>query len=308
MQKRAISNTTVIIKDDVSTADSAQSIVNEICTPLIAAASDIKLTKIIIAVNAPASEEACYTYADFKQQHSDIDIVIADYDKTGTFAEFHNFAVSLIDTHAITDDVHIISGALAITNGKPALSTTAVTRVGEFIIDLTELMVLLKRDVWFSTASDAANIAFNRYFTALDVLNIDGQVKHIDFPACMMWSGNSNLDWIYINANAKDNTIDLTLDTSYDYDFLSIKDCIARSTHVDGYYVNLFPTIPTEVGAFARIPRFDSDNQQYEFGDKYTNNMKAFADKNNAPTMVPQQVNVALAYMKKIFLPAAKAK
>lgn len=298
-------DTVILIKDDVGSAASAESIVYKICVPLVAAAKDINLKQIIVVANRDTDdiEYQQYMYT-LLADSSDVTFTVILLPKNTnklTFAGLHNRAVEVmtkIESHPT--NMHIISGALAINPDKTEAGTFA-TLIGRCINEIHDLLHILKRPVWFSTASDAANYAFNHYYTVADILNIDGKLPKINLPPCVMWSGNSNLDWIYMPAYTPNLNIDITLDMAYDYDFLSIKSLIAKSTSTPGYFVNLFPTIPAEVGTFYRLPAFDRDNQKYDFTeDKYKKNIDAFTENTHSPTANAKTVNDVVEYMRNV--------
>lgn len=306
-----MNNTVIVIKDDYATSASAESILKNICTPLIAASADINLTRIVIAVNSNIEDSAYITFKYTILDKLDLMftvITLPEKSAAYSFAKFHNYAVELTKEPEFKNvNLHIVSGSLIINNNVSDATSGNKTLIGSFITDLLELTTLLKRPVWFSTASDGANYAFGHYFTIADIINIDGKVKHIIAPKCIMWSGNSNLDWIYINTTVE-QPVDLKFNTEYDYDFLSIKSMIAKSTITPGYFVNLFPTIPAEVGAFFRANEFNRDNIPYNFtDDQYKSNIELYSKnlKDIAQTSGNKTVNDVVAYMQSV-LSAAK--
>lgn len=294
-----MNDTIIIIKDDVASNESATSIINNICKPLVSATDDINLKLIVVAINDNIEDSLYSEYAS-SLPNKIVFKTITTQSKLD-FVDFHNYVVEHI---AITGynkvNLHIISGALSINDTSSEVKQGCKTLVGSFINDLLDMTILLKRPVWFSTASDAANFSFNHYFTIADILNIDGKIKHFKAPECMMWSGNSNLDWIYVNTTMT-CPISLRFETCYDYDFLAIKDMIAKSTTTPGYFVNLFPTIPREVGTFFRVPAFNRDNQQYDLtNDKYQKNLTLFNNNNNLASAQPKTVNDIISYMQAV--------
>lgn len=294
-----MNDTIIIIKDDVANNESATSIINNICKPLVSATDDINLKLIVVAINDNIEDSLYSEYAS-SLPNKIVFKTITTQSKLD-FVSFHNYVVEHI---AITGynkvNLHIVSGALLINTHDAEIKAGCKTQVGSFISDLLELMTLLKRPIWFSTASDMANYAYNHYFTSADILNIDGKIKHFKAPECMMWSGNSNLDWIYVNTTMT-CPISLRFETCYDYDFLAIKDMIAKSTTTPGYFVNLFPTIPREVGTFFRVPAFNRDNQQYDLtNDKYQKNLTLFNNNNNLASAQPKTVNDIISYMQTV--------
>jgi len=158
----------------------------------------------------------------------------------------------------------------------PAEGKKQKTRIGEMIESVLEMMRLTKHPVWFSTASDKANFKFNHYFTQMDIINI-GPDKIEGYPDCMMYSGNSNLDWIIVDVeNLPEKTVDLSMNGDYDFDFFSIKQLIDKfAAKWPGYFIGQFPTVPYEVGAFYREPAFDRDNQKYDMS-KYKDNLQRY--------------------------------
>lgn len=301
-----MNDTIIYIKDDVATYESAKSIIKHICMPLIDAMTDINLKQIVIAINDTVEDSAYVEYFATGRIPTNVTIKTIMPKSKLDFANFHNFVAEAIAQCEYKDiNLHIVSGALLINTHDVEIKAGCKTQVGSFISDLLELMTLLKRPIWFSTASDMANYAYSHYFTSADILNIDGKIKHFKAPECMMWSGNSNLDWIYVN-NIMTCPISLRFETCYDYDFLAIKDMIAKSTTTPGYFVNLFPTIPREVGTFFRVPAFNRDNQQYDLtNDKYQKNLTLFNNNNNLASAQPKTVNDIISYMQAV-LPKRK--
>ena len=315
-----------IIKDFFATPESAAHIRTNIASPLFTACSknDIKITTIVILVNTTKEVDEGYTEfqtkikKDFPDMKFNIDKAFPgnNEDRALTVAEFHNTAVSLIKTLEITADVHLLSGSLSLnayTHPEEADEDDVLSRqecktyIGTFLKELTGALTILKRPMWFSTASDAANYAFGKYFTSVDILNVDEKTKIEGFPDCVMWSGNSNLDWIYIDVDIiKPEFIKFNPD--YDYDFLSIKDCIARSTIIPGYFVNLFPTVPHEVGAFNRVADFDLDRQKYNMDEElYRKNLSDFNRNTKSETNVVRQVTDVFEYMRATIAPTSPA-
>lgn len=304
-----MNDTIVYIKDDFATYESAKSIIKHICMPLIDAMTDINLKQIVIAINDTVEDGAYVEYFATGGIPTNVTINTIMPKSKLDFANFHNFVAEAIAQCEYKDiNLHIVSGALLINTHDVEIKAGCKTQVGSFISDLLELMTLLKRPIWFSTASDMANYAYNHYYTSADIINVDGKVKHFTAPQCIMWSGNSNLDWIYVNTaipvyvnTAIPVKPPITFETCYEYDFLAIKDLIAKYTVVPGYYVNLFPTIPREVGTFFRVPMFNRDNIQYDFtGDKYKNNIDLFSKNNANESCQPKTVNDVIAYMQKV--------
>ena len=170
-----------------------------------------------------------------------------------------------------------MDGTLDLTDA-PSEFKKQETRIGEMIVDVLDMMDLLEHPVWFNTASDKGNIKFGHYFTNIDFINIDESCKLDVMPECIMFSGNSNLDWIIINANEwkKRKLPSLTMNNEYDYDFLSIKQLIAKfANNEHGYFESMFPTVPTEVGAYFRNQEFDRDLQKYDM-KKYKENLERY--------------------------------
>ena len=255
----------IIIKDFYGSEQSSDFIQNNTLVVLEQIRNDVDLDKIYICVNSDVSHYTC-------------DNVIITDEKLN-YANFHNFCLDIIsDKKLDSQDIHLVSGSLLL-NPNQIEGYGEKNYIGTFINQLKNLMNLLDRKFWFSTASDHSNYAFGKYYTALDILNINEQ-KIKEFPECFMFARNSNLDWIYIKANQNINNFRFNSD--YDYDFLSIKECIMKSTVNDGYFSNFFITIPHEVGAFSRVYEFDIDNlipklnqERHHYNlDKYNNNIK----------------------------------
>lgn len=297
--------TIICIKDDEATNESAQSIINNICRPFVAARADINLTQLVILIN---NVTELTDYGDYSAELKDtnVTLVTRTTDDKLTFAEFHNFTVD-VSNDFCTDEkphLHILSGALKISTKPDDVKAGFDTLVGNFISDLFDMLTLLKRPVWFNTASDAANYAYGHYFTTADIINVDGKVTHFEAPKCFMWAGNSNLDWIYVNT-AMPTTVDLHF-TNYTYDFLAVKELIVKSTKTDGYYANMFPTVPLEVGSHYRLPAFDRDRQQFDFASPvYEKELNQFKSATDELVNKPTTINTVTEYMKSV-LPAAK--
>lgn len=298
--------TVIVVKDDFGTAASAESITHNILKQLKAAKNDINLKKIVVAINDTV-EDSLYSE---NLTLEGIEFTTVTVKQKLTFAEFHNFVVDHIDNNIDKNvNLHIVSGSLMLFENDDAesIKSECKTMIGSFVNDLLDMTKLLKRPVWFGTASDGANYSFNHYFTVADILNIDGKVKHFIAPECIMWAGNSNLDWIYTDLTKFDANL-LKFDQIYDYDFLEIKNLIAKfASLLPGFYINLFPTIPREVGAYFRIPEFNRDNQQYDLkSEKYKQNIDLYL--NNTKDIAaaqPKTINDAMIYMQKV-LPKKK--
>ena len=266
------------IKDQVASNDSAKHILDDIVKPLKKKKKDIDVLKIDVYVNAKTISDV---YKNFDNADGKVSIVptIGPKQKieNRTFAKFHNVIVDKISQYLKDKEivVHIIDCGLHL-NDLEAEGKNHKTRIGEMIDSVLNMMQITKHPVWFSTASDKANFKFNHYFTQMDIINI-GPDRIEGYPDCMMYSGNSNLDWIVVDVeNLPEKTVDLSMNGDYDFDFFSVKQLIDKfASKWPGYFVGQFPTVPYEVGAFYREPEFDRDNQKYDMS-KYKDNLKKY--------------------------------
>ena len=269
------------IKDLVATKESAKHICESQIDVLLKVAVDIDIAGINVFINDidASNYEKDYSGSPVKfiptlHKHKKNTEV-----EKQSFAAFHNFVVNASTPHLNADDVivHIMDGTLDLIDTESEFKKKS-TRVGEMICDIYDMMNLLDHPVWFNTASDKGNIKFGHYFTMIDFINIDETFKIDIFPECIMYSGNSNLDWIIIDAAKykKAKMPSLIMNSNYLYDFLSIKQLIAKFVDFDtGYYDSMFPTVPTEVGAYFRNTEFDKDLQRYDMS-KYQENLKQY--------------------------------
>lgn len=266
------------IKDQVASNESAKHILDNIVKPILNSQQDIEVSKIDVYVNAKAISDV---YKNFDGSNGKVDIVptIGPKQKieNRTFAKFHNIVVDKFPQYLKDKDniIHLIDCGLHL-NDIPAEGKDHKTRIGEMIDSILEMMLLIKHPVWFSTASDKANFKFGHYFTQMDIINI-GPEKIIGYPDCIMYSGNSNLDWIIVDVeNLSEKTLDLSMNGDYDFDFFSVKQLIDKfASKWPGYFIGQFPTVPYEVGAFYREPEFDRDCQKYDMS-KYKDNLKKY--------------------------------
>lgn len=265
------------IKDQVASDASAKHVINDIVKPLLNSQQDLDLLKIDVYVNAKTTSKE---YAEFESNEK-ISVVSTIGPKqkieNRNFAKFHNIVVDKLSQYLKDKDnvIHVIDCGLHL-NDIPAEGKKQKTRIGEMIESILEMMRLIKHPVWFSTASDKANFKFGHYFTQMDIINI-GQDRIDGYPDCIMYSGNSNLDWIIVDVgNLSEKTVDLSMNGDYDFDFFSVKQLIDKfASKWPGYFVGQFPTVPYEVGAFYREEEFDRDNQKYDMS-KYKDNLSKY--------------------------------
>ena len=188
------------IKDQVASNESAKHVIEDIVKPLLNSQQDIEVSKIDIFVNSKTLSNVYVENAEISDKVSFI-LTIGTKQKieNRTYAKFHNVVVDKISQYLKDKEivVHIIDCGLHL-NDMPAEGKKQKTRIGEMIESVLEMMRLTKHPVWFSTASDKANFKFNHYFTQMDIINI-GPDKIEGYPDCMMYSGNSNLDWIIVD-------------------------------------------------------------------------------------------------------------
>lgn len=266
------------IKDQVASEESAKHILENIVKPILNSQQDIEVSKVDVYVN---SKSICETYKNFDKANGKVDIIATIGPKqkieNRTFAKFHNIVVDKFPQYLKDKDnvIHLIDCGLHL-NDLGAEGKNHKTRLGEMIESVLEMMKLLKHPVWFSTASDKANFKFSHYFTQMDIINV-GQDRIEGYPDCVMYSGNSNLDWIIVDVeNLPDKSVDLSMNGDYDFDFFSVKQLIDKfASKWPGYFIGQFPTVPYEVGAFYREPEFDRDNQKYDMS-KYKDNLKKY--------------------------------
>lgn len=273
-------NHVFVIKDFLATEDSAKHIMKNQIDVILKASSDISITEVKVFVNNNNTD-------NYPEYAGSIPVVyiptlVSGKKKTNTkqtFAAFHNSVINGIagNLQAKNTLIHIQDGTLDLTD-TPSDRGILKTRLGEMVNDVLYMMKLLDHPVWFNTASDKGNMKYGHYFTMIDFLNIDNNCLLDTLPDCIMYSGNSNLDWIMIDAEAyKEKKMPtLVMNGSYDYDFLYIKHLIAKFANYEhGYFDNMFPTVPTEVGSYFRNPNFDRDLQHYDMS-KYKENMENY--------------------------------
>lgn len=269
------------IKDQNATAESAKRILENQVDVLLKASEDIDIETILVYVNDTNTDNYNVAYSN------DIPVKFIPTLNAGkkkkvekqSFASFHNFVANGVQQYLANGDwmVHIQDGTVDLTD-YPSERGTQKTRVGEMIMDVNYMMDLLNHPVWFNTASDKGNIKFGHYYTMIDLLNIDDSCLLNSVPNCIMYSGNSNLDWIMIDAKKyrEMKMPSLMMNNVYDYDFLSIKELIAKFANLgNGYFDNMFPTVPTEVGVYFRNEEFDRDLKQYNM-EKYKDNLDVY--------------------------------
>lgn len=270
------------IKDFVASKESAKHIIENQVKVILTAVKDINIKNVIVFVN----ESNVDNYAEEASKLTNIKIIptLKVFKKNKkvskqSFASFHNEIINQLAGEFNSSDtmVHIMDGTLDLTNAASDRGLCQ-TRFGEMVNDVLSMMKLFDHPVWFNTASDKGNMKYGHYYTMIDFLNIDTNCLLDTLPECVMYAGNSNLDWIMVNAEeykAKKMPT-LTMNGTYDYDFLSIKELIAKfANYGNGYFDNMFPTIPTEVGAYFRDPAFDKDLQHYDMS-KYKENMENY--------------------------------
>ena len=291
------------IKDQVASNESAKHILENIVKPILNSQQDIEVSKIDVYVNAKTISDV---YKNFDGSNGKVDIVptIGPKQKieNRTFAKFHNIVVDKFPQYLKDKDnvIHLIDCGLRL-NDIPAEGKNQKTRIGEMIESVIEMMRLIKHPVWFSTASDKANYKFGHYFTQMDIINI-GPEKINGYPDCIMYSGNSNLDWIIVDVeNLPEKTLDLSMNGDYDFDFFSVKQLIDKfASKWPGYFIGQFPTVPYEVGAFYRESEFDRDNQKYDMS-KYQDNLKKYQKAAyDMGIRRPNQISDAMKYIRSV--------
>jgi hypothetical protein len=281
------------IKDFVATAESAKRIMMNQINVILKAKDDLDITAIRVFVN---DTDAKFYDKKYEEQNvSFVPTLFKGKKKSSTkqtFAAFHNSVINNIAQDISSDDtiVHIQDGTLDLTD-LPSERGICKTRLGEMILDVVYLMKILDHPVWFNTASDKGNMKFGHYYTLIDLLNIDDTCLFETIPNCIMYAGNSNLDWIIVDGKEylEKKMPTLMMNGNYDYDFLSIKQLIAKfANYENGYFDNMFPTIPMEVGSYFRNPEFDRDLQQYDMSkykanlENYRENLKEYKQLKNA--------------------------
>lgn len=295
------------IKDFNSTAESAKRIIEKQVSVILKAKEDLDIDGINVFIN-----DSIVRFYD-ETKFPDVKFIPSlqsskknKIPQKQTFAAFHNSVVNGIAKALSANEtiVHIQDGTLDLTD-IPSERGILKTRLGEMIEDVVYLMDLLDHPVWFNTASDKGNMKFGHYYTLIDILNIDNNCMFESVPNCFMFAGNSNLDWIIVNS-AKYREIkmpSLMMNSIYEYDFLSIKELISKFANFgNGYYENMFPTIPTEIGSYFRNEKFDKDFYQYDM-TKYKENFENFK-KNLEEYKNPRiaNVNTAVSFVRNTIL------
>ena len=290
------------IKDQVASKESAKHILSDIVKPILNSQQDIVVSKIDVYVNSKTISDEYKIVEDNEKVNVIATIGPKQKIENRIFSKFHNIVVDKISQDLKDKDniVHIIDCGLHL-NDIPAEGKKHKTRIGEMIDSVLEMMQLTKHPVWFSTASDKANFKFGHYFTQMDIINI-GPDRIEGYPDCIMYSGNSNLDWIMIDVeNLPEKAIDLAMNGDYDFDFFSVKQLIDKfASKWPGYFVGQFPTVPYEVGAFYREAEFDRDGQKYDMS-KYKDNLKRY--QKTAVDMgirKPHQIVDAMKYIRSV--------
>ena len=276
------------IKDFVANAESAKRIMTSQIDVILKAKEDIDVSEIKVFVND--YDTKFYDIQKYEGQNVKFIYTLTKGKKKASakqsFAAFHNSVVNGVAQNISAPDtiVHIQDGTLDLTD-IPSERGICKTRLGEMILEVVYLMNLLDHPVWFNTASDKGNMKFGQYYTMIDLLNVDETCQFETVPNCIMYAGNSNLDWIMINGKdyVANKMPSLMMNGTYEYDFLSIKELIAKfANYGNGYFENMFPTIPMEVGSYFRNRAFDRDLIQYNMTkykenlDKFNNNLKEY--------------------------------
>ncbi len=295
------------IKDFIANEESAKHIIESQVNVILNASKDLDIVGINIFINDTNAD----FYKDVVKQNELIKLIPTlkarkkKKEEKQSFAAFHNFIVNSIASKLNTKDllIHIMDGTLDLFNSKSEFGKQT-TRLGEMIVDVYSMMNLLNHPVWFNTASDKGNLKFGHYYTMIDFINIDESCLLDTFPECIMYSANSNLDWIIIDAEKyRDSKLPtLMMNTKYDYDFLSIKHLISKFVDFSrGYYDTMFPTVPTEVGAYDRNRMFDKDFIDYDMS-KYNENIQKFKENLKEYDLKPCSINDVIMYVRETVL------
>ena len=302
------------IKDFIATKESAERIMSSQIDVILTASDDLNIGGVNVFVNSTDTKFYDKKYDD--KYNVKFISTLNSGKKSGkkggkqmakqTFAAFHNSVINSIATDLASNDtiVHIQDGTLDLTN-LPSERGIYKTRLGEMVVDVVYLMKLLDHPVWFNTASDKGNIKFGHYYTLVDFLNIDETHQFESIPNCIMYSGNSNLDWIMIDTDEYRNKKmpTLMMNGTYFYDFLSVKQLIAKfANYGNGYFDNMFPTVPMEVGSYFRNKNFDKDFQQYDMS-KYSENLENYKKNlQEYKNLKPTNINDVVVFLREKLL------
>lgn len=295
------------IKDLIATKESAEHIMNNQIDVLLKTIDDIDIAGINVFVNDIDTQYYTKDYSKYPVKFIPTLYKGKKKAEKHSFAALHNFVVNTISSCMNSTDliIHIQDGTIDLTDHDAEFNKYK-TRVGEMINDVVYMMRLLNHPVWFNTATDKGNMKFGHYYTNIDLINIDDTNRLESFPECIMYSGNSNLDWIMIDIEnyKKMKMPNLMMNGEYDYDFLSIKQLIAKFVNFElGYFDTMFPTIPTEVGAYQRNANFDKDLTNYDMS-KYNENVKRYQENLKAyKNLKSASLNDVILFVKNAVLP-----
>ena len=132
----------------------------------------------------------------------------------------------------------------------------------QFVESIEKMMDALDYDVWFNTICDPCNYVYSKFNPRVSIELDREDVKPLGLSSKLMFTSHSNTSWICYNFSKVPDDL-LKFNESFDIPMFMIIEYLARrrNTRVGGqpYFMNMYATIPEEVGVFKMASSFDSD-------------------------------------------------
>ena len=226
---------------------------------------------------------------DKKSENSDIrnlgDVKVVEFpDDCDNEAKRHNFISKYFKIQNIsTGMLYVIHDNIEIFPGQFA----------NFLPKLEEFMNFFGYRVWLNTVCDECNYIFDKYVTRITVKMDKPEYENV-WKDDVYFTTNANIDITAFDLDKADIT-EMLFDESFSVAMFVIIKFLAerRNRAIPGCFMNLYPTIPSEIGI---AKKHDEVPEKKESRQEFDRQMKVFGDMkiDNQPTI---DANEAITFL-----------
>lgn len=163
-------------------------------------------------------------------------------DTCDTLAKARNFINEWFKKENFGGFLHVVE------DGLELKSTLAL-----FVNSIEKMMDVLDYDVWFNTVCDPCNYVYSKFNPRISVAIDREETKPLGLSSKIMFTSHSNTAWVCYNFSKASDDL-LKFNEQFDIPMFMIIEYLARRRNTKSagqlYFMNMYATIPEEVGAF----------------------------------------------------------